>query len=360
LAPADRDRCLDGLEAAATRIVPAGANFGEWIRAVFGDGIAELFLVPYNQKVWGYPLERLATGWMADRVARPDLERVRTAIREGRDQDSWGPNRTFRFPRSGGTGALWSSLAKGLPDGILELGVAVVRIDLDERVAILSDGRRVSWDRLVSSMPLDRLCQLCDGLPSNLARAANRLVSSAVHILGIGLRGEPPEALRHTSWMYFPGHNSPYYRVTVFSNYSPNHVPDRTCWSLMVEVCETNWRAVDAATLRTRTLEALREDGLVPRGNELISIWHHREDHGYPTPFVGRDAVLDVLLPELERFGVYSRGRFGAWKYEVSNQDHSFMQGVELVERWMGLGEELTLQHPALVNRPPARQEARD
>ena len=43
-------------------------------------------------------------------------------------------------------------------------------------------------------------------------------------------------------------------------------------------------------------------------------------------------------------------GRFGAWKYEVSNQDHSFMQGVELVDR-LALGDsELTLNHPETVN----------
>jgi hypothetical protein len=55
-----------------------------------------------------------------------------------------------------------------------------------------------------------------------------------------------------------------------------------------------------------------------------------------------RDAALAKILPYLESKNVYSRGRFGLWKYEVSNQDHSFMQGVELVENLLSGRNEIT------------------
>ena len=64
---------------------------------------------------------------------------------------------------------------------------------------------------------------------------------------------------------------------------------------------------------------------------EPVSVWHRRMERGYPTPWLGRDEVLAPVQQELSRYDVFSRGRFGAWKYEVSNQDHSVMQGVEAV-----------------------------
>jgi len=42
--------------------------------------------------------------------------------------------------------------------------------------------------------------------------------------------------------------------------------------------------------------------------------------------------------------------RFGAWKYEVSNQDHSFAQGVECVDHLFSGSAEETFHEPAVVN----------
>jgi hypothetical protein len=59
---------------------------------------------------------------------------------------------------------------------------------------------------------------------------------------------------------------------------------------------------------------------------------------------------LQSVLPALANSGIHSRGRFGAWKYEVGNQDHSLMQGVELVNR-VALGiPETTVHFPEAAN----------
>ncbi|HET9317532.1 MAG TPA: FAD-dependent oxidoreductase [Vicinamibacteria bacterium] len=349
LDPDDAAAALRGLEAAAATAGPPPAHFEQWIVRTFGGWIAGEFLWPYNRKVWGHPLDTIGIGWMGERVAVPDLDRVRRSLRTGEDQVSWGPNRTFRFPRVGGTGAIWRGVARLLPDDRLRFGATVSSIDLARRQVVLADGVTLHYDTLVSSLPLDRLCATARGLARDAQDAAASLVKSAVHVIGVGLAGEPPATLRKKCWMYFPEDRSPYYRVTVFSNYSPANAPDG-CWSLMAEVCETPHRPVDAESLPRRVVDALIADGLLSAGTPVVSLWHRREGHGYPTPFLGRDAALARIRPELERHRVFSRGRFGAWLYEVSNQDHSFMQGVELADRLLDLGVEDTLDRPDLVN----------
>jgi hypothetical protein len=42
--------------------------------------------------------------------------------------------------------------------------------------------------------------------------------------------------------------------------------------------------------------------------------------------------------------GIYSRGRFGAWRYEIGNMDHSVMMGVEAVNHAL-LGEDEIVFH---------------
>jgi hypothetical protein len=89
---------------------------------------------------------------------------------------------------------------------------------------------------------------------------------------------------------------------------------------------------------------------LIRSRDEIIDTWQVRLEHGYPTPSLLRDEAIFETLPALDKLGIGSRGRFGAWRYEVSNQDHSLMQGVEWVNHVLNGEEELTLWRPDVVN----------
>src|SRR5438105_3457954 len=56
LTPETRWKCIQGLvELYKQPFVGRPRNFGEWIDATFGDGLASVFMRPYNFKVWAYP-----------------------------------------------------------------------------------------------------------------------------------------------------------------------------------------------------------------------------------------------------------------------------------------------------------------
>jgi hypothetical protein len=108
------------------------------------------------------------------------------------------------------------------------------------------------------------------------------------------------------------------------------------------------------------TIDGLIATGLIRGRADVHHTWHRRLERGYPIPSLHRDRALNRLQRAFADRNVLSRGRFGAWKYEVSNQDHSFAQGVEAVDRWLFGGDEETLNSPEVVNarRPPVPEGA--
>lgn len=347
LDPADRWRAVQGLLAAAAPHA-APENFEQWVLHTFGAGIAELFMLPYNRKVWAHPLDSLGFRWVGERVAVVSLEQALKSVCLGEDQVSWGPNRRFRFPVRGGTGAIWRSLAARIPERNLRLGARVEAIDAKAR-AVSMNGSSVRYDALINTAPLPWLTRAVGD--AALTRRASALQSSTVHVVGIGLTGQPPEAIRKMCWMYFPGAES-FYRVTVFSNYSPCNVPaPGSTWSLMAEVAESAHTPRTRQGMAEKVIGEMAAAGLIADPNAVISRWHRVLPLGYPTPTGERDAILADVLPALEGKNIFSRGRFGAWKYEVSNQDHSFMQGVEAVDRILHGRAEPTLNFPDRVNQ---------
>jgi len=350
LPPDDLEKCLNGLLDLGREGTGRPGNFREWILATFGQGLADIFMLPYNFKVWAYPAELMNAVWVGERVAVTDLKRILHNLVHAKDDVSWGPNNTFRFPVRGGTGAIWQECARRLPRERMWLGAEAAGVDLDKHEVTTVDGRKFKYGKLISTLPLSELVRRA-GRAQFRGAVERGLLYSSSNIIGIGLSGAPPESLRTKCWMYFPESDCPFYRVTVFSNYSPNNVPNiKKTWSLMAEVSESPYKPVDQKRLLDETIEGLLATKLIERREDIISTWKYRAGYGYPTPGLERDAALNEMLPFFEGHDVYPRGRFGLWKYEVSNQDHSFMQGVEVVDRLVRGKTEITAPSPGVAN----------
>ena len=481
----DQETCLlgaiDATVVAAIATTPP-ANFDEWILRVMGEGIADLFMRPYNFKVWACPPSTMQCGWLGERVATVNAKQLVSDVLHKRAAAvQWGPNAMFRFPKQGGTGQIWKDVAsKCMSPEKQSYGTRVLRIDTEKKEVEVELGGKegvggkrvvVKYNKLLNTMPLDQFLLMCDektrgatidrwttresGESGDSGESASSSSSSeppvkkqriaesgesgksgksgeveqvggeemkknssptntppvgceysSSHIVGLGVRGVHEHGDK--CWQYFPDDDCPFYRCTVFTNYSENHAPTKEVmlktmvrgnlttpdekeeakngpyFSLMLEISESKrWKDVNAemkeiggeksgtdgsnggtTTTKLRlpqvvleTIQGCVNTGMIKEDDEVVSIHYERLEYGYPTPSLGRDAALEVALPHLKSKSIWSRGRFGAWKYEVANQDHSCMQGVEAVDNMLHGSMETTLFHPSIANKRGGKNE---
>ena len=266
----DKWIAMDGLLDAASSLSKyeeKPTTFDEWILLYMGNGIADLFMRPYNFKVWAYPTTSMQCEWLGERVAAPDLKKVVKNIIFNRSEGNWGPNATFRFPAQGGTQGIWTSVAKKLDQERLLFDKQVVRIDTSSKTVFCQDGTSYEYNTLISTCPIDTFVGILSPPRPDLVEESKKLIYSSTHVIGFGIRGSRPDRIGHKCWLYFPEDDCPFYRATIFSSYSPYNVPDQTkklksiqlaCgkkiddeakegpyWSIMLEVSESSEKPVN-------------------------------------------------------------------------------------------------------------------
>jgi len=307
-----------------------------------GEGIAEEFMFPYNSKVWTTPLEQMSKTWIAERVAAIDFKRLLENVLYERDDVAWGPNSKFKFPLHGGTGEIYRRMAAYFTKKITT-GKELAEVDLEKRRISFADGTGDNYDVLISTAPLDLLTTMIKPADNRLRDAAQGLQHNNLLVVGLGLKKKIETG---RCWIYFTDAQMPCYRATYFSHYSPNNVPNGDIEHYSSLMCEMSFRVGESPdperVLDQVTTELIRTNMLEEsdRGR-IVSRYHRTVGYSYPIPTLGRDRALDVLQPALLEKGIYSRGRFGAWRYEVGNMDHSVMMGVEAVNNIIAGEKEL-------------------
>lgn len=286
-------------------------NFAEYVRATLGDGVAEHFMLPYNQKLWTVPPEELAHDWCERFVPVPSPEEVvNGALRPGGAGQGMGYNPVLLYPRAGGIEGLAIALRAALPQPV-ELGVEATGIDWKRRTVFLSDGREEPYAVLVSTLPLNQLIARLRDPPPAVKAAAARLRAASVTYWDIGLAR--PNAPGDPHWIYFPAPELPFYRVGSASAVVPHLAPSGHR-SYYVEVSHREGEPCRVGD--EDIIAGLRHVGLMQANETPVIIRRRRVDCAYVIMDQSYGAARQRLLAWLTGEGILSVGRYGGWTYD--------------------------------------------
>ncbi|MBL9039903.1 MAG: NAD(P)-binding protein [Archangium sp.] len=300
LPQADFIDCLHDLYMA--RVAPGRSepkpegNFKDMLFERYGRGIAERFLIPYNEKLYATDLATLDRDAMGRFFPHADFDAV---LRNMKQQDNSSYNDTFTYP-AGGAIEYVKAIASAVKPGAVQCGEAVTGIDLSRKVARTTRGE-YRFQRLVSSAPLPTLYALC-GLP--FAREA--FSWNQVLVFNLGFDGKGPNDIH---WLYVPDRRRAFYRVGFYDN-----IFDAPRMSLYVEVGLPAGATFDLAATREKVIQGLRDEGIVTT-QKLVAEHSVVMNPAYVHITQRATEERKRLEPMLTDAGVFSIGRYGGWTY---------------------------------------------
>lgn len=274
-------------------------SFASMLYARFGRGIAEKFLVPYNEKLYATDLASLDAGAMGRFFPYADLKDI---VRNFRAQDNASYNATFTYPE-GGAIEYVKAIAKGVDTSRIAFGETLLALDLARKVA-RTNRREIAYEHVVSSMPLDKLLRAAS-VPHDPAL----YTSNKVEVFNLGFDRKGPEGVH---WVYYPQRDIAFYRVGFYDNIFGT---DRM--SLYVEIGRKTGEHVDEATreaTRVRALADLERVGVID-GHTLVSSHHVVLDPAYVHITAKGQLDVEEKRAALAASCVHSIGRYGAWTY---------------------------------------------
>lgn len=295
------------------------ANYRDWLVHQYGAPIAERWPLVYTEKYWTVDAARLGTDWIGKRMRRADLREVLGGAFSAETPNTYYISQ-MRYPERGGYRAFVDPLAEGAE---FRFGQELVGIDTAGRALAFADGSAVTYDRLVSTIPLPDLARLATDAPDDVKQDASTLYATELDLVSIGFsRADVPPSL----WFYIYDRDILAARAYSPSWKSADNAPAGTS-SLQFEIYSSREKpqTLSAEALIENCVAALERMGLATR-DEILFTHHSRLSHANVVFDLGMEQRRDRVRDWAARQGVVLAGRFGEWEYLWSNQ--AMMSGL--------------------------------
>jgi len=347
LRPEHRIRCIEEMAGTPGTLTkdPTSSIERLFVEA-FGPTLSDLFMLPYNRKMWRRPLRSISARGLAWNIERPDFREV---LRGAIDEDHEGAAYNSRgfYPRPPESSAIrgMEVLSHALASRVseLRLGCSVVRIDADRRVVVYETGSgsgtgtargTVRYERgLLSSVPLPSAAELCLQTPPNLLRRLRSLRRNRVVSVFVAIEGPRPD--RSTGhWRYYADESLCFTRLVFMHAFDPAMAPP-SGWGLLVEIPQRSEDPPeDCEETCRRAVADARRVGVIGASHRVVGCRREIVDPAYVVLGEGDRQVVDEAIGFLAEHGIDCRGRYGAWKYCGMSQ--CLREGFEWARAMMG------------------------
>ncbi len=277
----------------------------QWLEQSFGQTLCEKFFYPFHQ---------LYTAGLYKKIAPQDAYKspvnLALAIRGALDETpAVGYNTSFVYPIEG-----LNTFAQRMAERCdIRYGKRVVRIDVEHKEVAFADGSSVTYEALISTLPLNRMMEMTD-----LDVGVVPDPYTAVLVLNVGaVRGD---RCPDDHWLYTPDATSGFHRVGFYSNVDCSFMPksaqasaDRV--SIYVErayVGGTKLTDAEVENYADKVVRELQSWGFINEAEVVDPTWI---DVAY-TWSRPDSSWRQQAMKALEERDIYPIGRYGRWIFQ--------------------------------------------
>ena len=304
---------------------PEPADLREWFLHHFGEAMCVKYFFPYNEKVWNVPVAGLSMLW-ADRIPQPPPEDVLKSAM-GISSEGYLHQLHYHYPLRGGYQAISEAWAARVRPSY-EFEVTRIALPADGGVLVSDGSEERRYDRVVSTMPLDRLVEVADfEIPDRVRDAIAALMVNPMIVVSLGIAHKDPEQM---TAVYFPKPEFKVNRISFPATFSPHNAPAGH-HSIQAEItCRADdpvWAWSDSQA-RDHVVDGLVEAGIVASPESVVFSYVHRVDHAYVVYQRGYEEHAAVVREWFPQQGIDLCGRFSYFEYV--NVDGAVARAMEV------------------------------
>lgn len=296
-------------------------NFLDMLYGKFGISITEMFLKPYNEKLYATDLTKLDKDAMGRFFPYANISEI---INNMKNHSNTSYNNTFMYPKKGAQ-VIVNKLCEKVDMNKVMLNTSVTSIDLNKKEVTLSTKEVISYNNLINTIPFNKFLSLLN--IQKYTNFSNELSYNKVLVFNLGF--DKKSTYNNTDWIYFPDKNINFYRAGFYDN-----ILSTDKLSMYIEIGYSKESIIDESTINKElslTLDNLKKCKIIDDTFKLVKYESIIMDPAYVHIDTLHDKLVKEIINDLETKNVYSVGRYGSWTY--SSMEDAMLQSKELVEK---------------------------